>query len=115
MRAGRRSAQETEHIHGNILNVLSVYPEITISELAELLGLTRSQCTYYYRKVVPSSIGELSLDIRSYNCLRLAGITDVKQLITKTRNELKKIPNLGEKSLQFIVWALGDLKLKLKD
>ena len=59
-------------------------------------------------KVHKILIKELDLSVRSYNCLRRAGIITVEDLIQKTEEDMRKLRNLGGKSL-------NELKLKLKD
>lgn len=59
-------------------------------------------------------IDELYLSLRSYNCLRRAGIDTIGELINKTEEELSKIRNLGRKSVKEIKEKLKDLGYKLK-
>ncbi len=54
-------------------------------------------------------IEELDFTVRSFNCLKKAGIEDVSQLATITRSELLKIKNLGKKSLDEIIKKMKDL------
>lgn len=46
------------------------------------------------------SIDELELSVRSYNCLKRAGINTVEELINKTPEDMMKVRNLGRKSLE---------------
>jgi DNA-directed RNA polymerase subunit alpha len=59
------------------------------------------------------SIDELELSVRSYNCLKRAGINTVQELINKTPEEMMKVRNLGKKSLDEVLGKLDDLGLKL--
>lgn len=59
-------------------------------------------------------IGELELTLRSYNCLRRAGINTVKDITNLTEDELMKIRNLGRKSANEIVNILETMDLHLK-
>ena len=60
------------------------------------------------------SIEELDLSVRSNNCLRRAGINTVGDLINKSEEDLKKVRNLGTKSLEEIIKKLIDLQLSLR-
>ena len=59
------------------------------------------------------SIDELELSVRSYNCLRNAGIEYVRDLVQRTEPELLKTKNFGRKSLNEIKELLADMKLSL--
>lgn len=61
------------------------------------------------------SIDELELSVRSYNCLKRAGIHTITQLTEKTKSEIEKIRNLGKKSYKEILKKIQDRKLKLKE
>ncbi len=60
------------------------------------------------------SIEDLDLSVRSNNCLRRAGINTVEDLINKSEEDLKKVRNLGTKSLDEIKKKLIDLELSLR-
>ena len=60
------------------------------------------------------SIEEMDLSVRSNNCLRRAGINTVGDLINKSEDDLKKVRNLGTKSLEEIIKKLVDLDLSLR-
>ncbi len=60
------------------------------------------------------SIEEMDLSVRSNNCLRRAGINTVGDLINKSEDDLKKVRNLGTKSLEEIIKKLIDLDLSLR-
>ena len=51
-------------------------------------------------------IEELELGVRSYNCLKRAGIQTVGDLVSKTEGELNAIPNLGKKSIDEVIETL---------
>lgn len=59
------------------------------------------------------SIDELELSVRSYNCLKRAGINTVEELCSKTPEEMMKVRNLGKKSLDEVLEKLDELGLKL--
>ncbi|MCR5236582.1 MAG: DNA-directed RNA polymerase subunit alpha [Lachnospiraceae bacterium] len=64
--------------------------------------------------VMNMSIDELELSVRSYNCLKRAGINTVSELTDKTSDEMMKVRNLGRKSLEEVLEKLKDLGLELK-
>ncbi len=64
-------------------------------------------------KILEMTIEELDLSVRSYNCLKRAGINTVEDLINKTEDEMMKVRNLGRKSLEEVVQKLEALGLKL--
>ena len=59
------------------------------------------------------SIDELELSVRSYNCLKRASINTVKELCSKTPEEMMKVRNLGRKSLEEVLAKLKELNLSL--
>ena len=65
-------------------------------------------------KVLEIVIEELDMSVRSYNCLKRAGITTVKDLTEKTEEEISQVRNLGKKSLEEVVSKLAALGLSLK-
>ena len=60
------------------------------------------------------SIDELELSVRSYNCLKRAGINTVEELCSKTPEDMMKVRNLGRKSLEEVLAKLKELGLFLK-
>jgi DNA-directed RNA polymerase subunit alpha len=65
-------------------------------------------------KVLEMTIEELDLSVRSYNCLKRAGINTVHELTEKTMDDMMKVRNLGKKSLEEVERKLKDLDLSLK-
>ena len=66
-------------------------------------------------KVLEMTIEELDLSVRSFNCLKRAGINTVEDLINKTEDDMMKVRNLGRKSLDEVVNKLASLGFTLKD
>ncbi len=64
-------------------------------------------------KVLEMSIDELELSVRSYNCLKRAGINTVEELTNKTSEDMMKVRNLGRKSLEEVLSKLKELGLQL--
>lgn len=65
-------------------------------------------------KILDMSIEELDLSVRSYNCLKRAGINTVGELIMKTEEDMMKVRNLGKKSLEEVDEKLASLGLSLR-
>lgn len=64
-------------------------------------------------KVLEMSIDELELSVRSYNCLKRAGINTVEELTNRTSDDMMKVRNLGRKSLEEVLAKLKELGLQL--
>lgn len=64
-------------------------------------------------KVLEMNIDELELSVRSYNCLKRAGINTVQELTQKTPDDMMKVRNLGRKSLEEVLAKLKELGLQL--
>ncbi|HPE95087.1 MAG TPA: DNA-directed RNA polymerase subunit alpha [Bacillota bacterium] len=65
-------------------------------------------------KVLEMTIEELDLSVRSFNCLKRAGIDTVEDLVNRTEDDMIKVRNLGKKSLEEVVQKLESLGLQLK-
>ena len=65
-------------------------------------------------KVLEMTIEELDLSVRSFNCLKRAGINTVEDLINKTEEEMMKVRNLGKKSLDEVINKLHSFGLELR-
>jgi DNA-directed RNA polymerase subunit alpha len=65
-------------------------------------------------KILEMTIEELDLSVRSYNCLKRAGINSVEELIQKTEEDMIKVRNLGRKSLEEVEQKLHELALAFK-
>ena len=65
-------------------------------------------------KVLQMTIEELDLSVRSFNCLKRAGINTVEDLINKTEEDMMRVRNLGRKSLEEVVEKLESLGYKLR-
>lgn len=64
--------------------------------------------------VLDMTIEELDLSVRSYNCLKRAGVNTVEQLVQKTEEDMMKVRNLGRKSLEEVQSKLASLGLSLR-
>ena len=65
-------------------------------------------------KALEMTIEELDLSVRSYNCLKRAGINTVEELTEKTEDDMMKVRNLGKKSLEEVIQKLEELGFGLK-
>ncbi len=65
-------------------------------------------------KVLEMNIDELELSVRSYNCLKRAGINTVEELCNRTSEDMMKVRNLGRKSLEEVLAKLKELGLQLQ-
>ena len=65
-------------------------------------------------KVLEMTVEELDLSVRSYNCLKRAGINTVQELAGKSMDDMMKVRNLGKKSLEEVERKLKELGLSLK-
>ena len=66
-------------------------------------------------KVLEMTVEELDLSVRSFNCLKRAGINTVSELTDKTEDEMMKVRNLGKKSLEEVQEKLDELGLSLRE
>lgn len=65
-------------------------------------------------KVLEMTVEELDLSVRSYNCLKRAGINTVEELTQRTEEDMMKVRNLGKKSLEEVQIKLAELGLSLR-
>ena len=65
-------------------------------------------------KVLEMTIEELDLSVRSFNCLKRAGINTVEDLLNKSEDDMMKVRNLGRKSLEEVIWKLASLGFSLR-
>lgn len=86
---------------------------INLSENAKNVDIMAEKEEDEQAKALVMSIDELELSVRSYNCLKRAGINTVEELTNKTPDEMMKVRNLGKKSLEEVLAKLDELGLKL--
>ncbi len=65
-------------------------------------------------KVLEMTIDEMDLSVRSFNCLKRAGINTVEDLINKSEEDMMKVRNLGRKSLEEVIWKMASLGFNLR-
>lgn len=88
---------------------------INLSDKAKNVDVMAEPVVNDQVKVLEMNIDELELSVRSYNCLKRAGINTVQELTNKTADDMMKVRNLGRKSLEEVFAKLKELGLKLKD
>ena len=95
---GTISAKEAVSLAAKILNEhLNLFVDLSDATYTELLVETKDDSK---ETVLEMTIEELDLSVRSFNCLKRAGINTVKDLISKSEEEMMKVRNLGKKSLE---------------
>ena len=87
---------------------------IDLSENAKSVDVMVEKEDDQKEKVLEMSIDELELSVRSYNCLKRAGINTVEELTNKTPDDMMKVRNLGRKSLDEVVAKLASLGYDLR-
>ena len=87
---------------------------IDLSENAKSVDVMVEKGDDQKEKVLEMSIDELELSVRSYNCLKRAGINTVEELTNKTPDDMMKVRNLGRKSLDEVYAKLKELGLSLR-
>lgn len=90
---------------------LSVF--IDLSDNAKITEVMAEPVDDNKTKALEMSIDELELSVRSFNCLKRAGINTVQELCSKSPDEMMKVRNLGKKSLDEVLEKLKELGLKL--
>ncbi|WP_010167325.1 DNA-directed RNA polymerase subunit alpha [Candidatus Epulonipiscium viviparus] len=91
---------------------LSIF--IDLSEHAKRAEIMITKEDDTKEKTLEMTIEELDLSVRSFNCLKRAGINNVQDLTNKTEEEMMKVRNLGRKSLEEVFKKLEDLGLSLR-
>ena len=86
---------------------------IDLSEVAQAAEVMIEKEDDEKEKVLEMSIDELELSVRSYNCLKRAGINTVEELTNRTSEDMMKVRNLGRKSLEEVLAKLKELGLEL--
>lgn len=86
---------------------------IDLSEHAKTAEIMVEKEDNEKEKVLEMNIDELELSVRSYNCLKRAGINTVEELTNKTAEDMMKVRNLGRKSLEEVLAKLKELGLML--
>ena len=92
------------------LNILT-----DLSEIADTTGVMNAKQEDSKLKKLETSIDDLDVSVRAYNCLKRAGINTLGDLTEKTELEMMKIRNLGKKSLKEVIDKIKDMGLKFRE
>ena len=110
---GTISAKEAISLAAKILNEhLNLF--VNLSDEAQKIDVLVERPETVKEKVLEMTIEELDLSVRSFNCLKRAGIDTVEDLVSKTQEDMIKVRNLGKKSLEEVIQKLHSLGLELK-
>ncbi len=85
----------------------------TITE--EIKGLMKQNDEDPRQKLLETSIDDLELSVRAYNCLKRAAINNVQDLVNKSEDEMMKIRNLGKKSLKEVIDKIKEMGLTFRN
>ncbi|NLI70556.1 MAG: DNA-directed RNA polymerase subunit alpha [Firmicutes bacterium] len=111
---GSVSAEESISLAAKILNThLNIF--INLTEKTDEVEIIADEEEEGKDKDLGLTIEELDLSVRSFNCLKRAGINVVGELIEKTEDDLMKVRNLGKKSLEEITNKLAEYDLALRE
>ena len=110
---GTISAKEAVSLGAKILNEhLSLFGDLSDEAFETEIMVEKSKNGK--EKVLEMTIEELDLSVRSFNCLKRAGINTVEELCNKTSDDMMKVRNLGRKSLEEVLAKLKELGLQLQ-
>lgn len=110
---GTVSAKEVVSLSAKLMNE---YNDLFIELVENMANTTMlvSREEDKVHKLLVMSVEDMDLSVRSYNCLKRAGINTVEDLIKKTEDDMLKVKNLGRKSLDEVIHKLEGLGLSLK-
>ena len=110
---GSISAKEAISLAAKILNEhLNLF--VDLSDEAKKAEIMVEREETIKEKVLEMTIEELDMSVRSFNCLKRAGIDTVEDLIDRTEEDMIKVRNLGKKSLEEVIQKLHSLGLELR-
>ena len=110
---GTISAKEVVSLAAKLLNEhFNLFVELVDSMANTSILVSREEDKVH--KLMVMSIEDMDLSVRSYNCLKRAGINTIEDLIHKTEEDMLKVKNLGRKSLDEVIHKLESLGLSLK-
>ncbi len=88
---------------------------IDLSEIAKTMSIMSQKELSQKDKLLETPIEELEFSVRSFNCLKRAGIHTVADIVSKTEQDMIKVRNLGKKSLDEVIKKIADLGLEFKN
>ena len=111
---GTISAKESVSLAAKVLNEhLNLFADLSAEAFSTAIMVEKNEKDK--EKVLEMTIEELDLSVRSFNCLKRAGINTVEDLTTKTEEEMMKVRNLGRKSLEEVINKLENLGLSFSN
>ena len=112
VRGSRGKAEQLGQIHG-LLGALELNLFVNLADEAAGTEIMVEKTNDDKEKALEMTIEELDLSVRSFNCLKRAGINTVEDLVSKSEDEMMKVRNLGRKSLEEVMAKLDSLGFKL--
>ncbi len=110
---GTITAKESISLTAKILNEhLNLF--IDLSDEAKKAEIMKDREDVAKEKVLETTIEELDMSVRAFNCLKRAGINTVEDLTNRTEEDMIKVRNLGKKSLEEVIQKLDSLGFSLK-
>ena len=88
---------------------------IDLSEFAKTMSIMSQKELSMKDKLLETAIEDLEFSVRSYNCLKRAGIHTVADIVNKSEQDMIKVRNLGKKSLEEVVNKIKELGLEFKN
>ena len=87
---------------------------IDLSDLAQTMSIMSQKELSEKDRLLGAVIEDLNFSVRSYNCLKRAGMHLVTDIVEKTEHDMMKVRNLGKKSLEEVINKVKELGLKFK-
>lgn len=110
---GTKTAKEAISLAAKILSEhINLFIELSDNTIDTEILVDREETKK--EKVLEMTVEELDMSVRSFNCLKRAGIDTVEDLISRTEEDMMKVRNLGKKSLEEVILKLQSLGLSLK-
>ena len=88
---------------------------IDLSEIAKTMSIMSQKELSMKDKLLETPIEDLEFSVRSYNCLKRAGIHTVADIVSKSEQDMIKVRNLGKKSLDEVIGKVKELGLEFKN
>lgn len=111
---GSLAPQDAVKMASSIL--MAQLDKIDSSEFTDAIrGLMKQNEEDPKQKILETSIDDLELSVRAYNCLKRAAINNVQDLVNKSENEMMKIRNLGRKSLKEVMDKIKEMGLSFRN
>ena len=86
-----------------------------LNEISDITGIMTEKQENPRQKALETSIDDLDLSVRAYNCLKRAGVNNLQDLTNKSEMEMMKIRNLGKKSLKEVIDKIKEMGLTFRN